>query len=398
MPIKIDFLANTRQVEKAAGDIESTMAKVGQSLDDVGRQGAKAGDELADGIADGAADARSDVDKLERSFADLAREARDESRKAGDSLKREIKDGADDAKKAVGEMGEEAGSTGREMAASFKEPADALDAVQELAANALAPLGPAGMVAGAAVAVGIGLATTAVEGFNEQQELSKERAAEWAAAYVEAGGTVLGAAQTTARALEIVTNPERYKEAQDNAREWGVTESIALLAMSGNTDALAEASRKLAERKIELRDQAEDESISKTSEKYLQLVNDVRNGEEALSGLKGEMALGKSAADVYSESLRLTAENTHGATVAVDDFGDRIYTLPDGKQIYIDAETKKATESADAIDRKIYSINGYKKITFDADTSEVDRRIEALNGRTVHLRLRGMGADGWNSF
>ena len=368
-PIKLDVLANVRPFQKGIDDLE-------RSLDDV-----------ADAIDDTMRDGDRSTERMEDSFRDLARAARKSGDDTGDAFKRGMRkasDGVDDFKG-------EAQQTARETAASFDGSADSIvDMFQETAANALGGFGPLGAVAGLAIAGGIGLGVAGFDAIDAAKEASAERAAEWADAFVEAGGRVLTSTQTLAMARAILTDPERYKELTDNAREWGVTESVALLAMSGNTDALTEATRSLAEKRRELNDIPIEE---RTSEEALTLANNIRDGAEALDQLNADMRLGTKQADVYSTALRLTAENTVGAKKETDDFGDTIVTLPDGKQIYIDAETGQATESVDAIENKVYGIRD-KTVRVDVDVNDdglrdIESRVRALDGRSVAIRVQG---------
>lgn len=365
MAIQLDIAANTRDFQRGVQDVDKALDKVADSLDDVAKDGDKA------------------TEKLERSFKDLADSAKDSGRDIG----RGMDDGFDKAKDGAEEFKDEANSTAREAAASFDGSAESIgEALQEVAANAFAGFGPVGAAAGLAAAAGIGLAAAGFETVQEAEEESKQAAADWAEAYIDAGSRILDATQVVEKARDIITDPEQYKEAQDNAREWGVTESVAILAMAGDTNALTEASEKLRLKKRELNDTPISE---RTSEEMLTLMNDVRNGEEALNKLTDAQAQGGIQADIYSESLRLLAENTAGTTSVVDEFGDTVYTLPDGKQIYIDAQTGKATENVDAIEKKVFSMTTNKTIKIDADTTGVEGALRGLQGRTISVNVQG---------
>lgn len=407
MAIEIKFLSNIVGLLRGTKDVGAALEKVSGSLDDVAAEARHAGDELGDALGDGAKEAgrrigseitdgakkaETAVERIERSFDLLLEQSRRTTRKVGDDLGDDIRKGAKRAEKGVEELKDESQQSAREMAASFKEPADALDAVQEIAANALSGFGPAGMLAGAAAAVGIGLAASGFEQVKEAEQASKERAAEWADAYVEAGGRILSATQVVEKARAIITDPDRYKEAQDNAREWGVNESVAILAMSGDMNALTEATEALRRKKREV---AETPIEDMGSSEFQQLRQDWENGTEALNKLNEEQRLGAVQADTYSESLRLLAEHTAGATQEVDQFGDTVVTLPDGKQIYIDAETRQATDSVDQIEKRVYGIQD-KTFTVRgiADMSGIESAIRGLDGRSISVRVQGQTGPG----
>lgn len=383
MAIVIDFLANVSSLLKGTTDAEAAFDDVADSLDDLASESQRAGDALGDNIEDGAKDADRATERLERSFRDLANAAKRESKDAGDDIGRNVKRGTKKAEEGLDDLKSESASTAKESAASFDGSAESIvGSFQEIAANAFAGFGPAGLAAGAAAAIGIGLVQSAFETANTMTEESKERAAEWAQAYIDAGSRILDSSTVFANAQAIVTDPKRYQEAKDNAREWGVSESLALLAMAGNTDALTEAASNLAIKKKEV---ADTPVVDQTSEDFLTLFNDVRNGEEALGQLRGEMQAGADQAGVYSEALRLTAENTAGATTKTDEFGDSVVTLPDGKQIYIDAQTGQATENVDAIEKKVYGIPASKTVQILADTAALDAKIEEIRQARYQL-------------
>lgn len=121
---------------------------------------------------------------------------------------------------------------------------------------------------------------------------------------------------------------------------------------------------------------------------------------DALNLLTGEMDRGAQQADVYSRLLADTARATEGATEAVDEFGDTVITLPDGKQVYIDAETGQATSNVDAISQKIYGVKD-KNVTISAstrvDTSEYDRVVRKISGTTLKINTRTVTSGvGWD--
>lgn len=165
---------------------------------------------VRNGLIDPTEDAEKAIEDLERTAkrADLDEELKgaqratekldDELDNARDSLKAlgyQAKDTAADtrqgmgrAKEGVEELGEEANQTAREAAASFNGSAeDIVDAFQEVAANAFAGFGPAGAIAGLALAAGIGIGLTKVEELTERTEELQEAAREIAFTALEEG-------------------------------------------------------------------------------------------------------------------------------------------------------------------------------------------------------------------
>ncbi|MHC9045821.1 hypothetical protein ACYX8G_14640 [Microbacterium saperdae] len=375
--IKIPITADARDVIRATDDVEEALDDVADALDDMTRDTKRSAEKAEDS-----------VDDLADTFRDAQRRAKDlgdEGDDAGDKVKRGMKRAED----GVEEFKDEANSTAKEAAASFDGSAESIaDVFQELAANAFAGFGPAGAVAGLAAAVGIGLAVSGFEQVGEAEQESRERAAEWAQAFVEAGSRVLSAATTTAKAVDIATDAEKYKIAADNARNWGVDVSVAIAAMAGETWALNAANDSLQQSAKKINDEMSEVGIQYdwAGESMTDLTTRTAAGQRSFDQLTGEMALGVEQADALSQSLRNTAANTEGATTKVDEFGDAVTTLPDGTRIYVDAETGQATTDLDKIEKKIYGVpDGHSTVTVTADTSQVDREIRRLSNTTLKI-------------
>lgn len=355
-PLEVKIDADVRGAQRGLDTLSS-------SLDDVVRDL----DQVADAGDDAARDLSSD-------FRNIARDAKRYGDDAGDGLKKGLKEGTDDFK-------QEAAQSGRETAASFSGGFDDVtDLVQEVAANAFAGFGPAGAAAGIAAAAGIGLVTAAFQASQEQAEKLKQDAADWAQAYIDSGGRVLTASTIIAKAQDILTDSDKWTEAQTNAENWGTSVETAAAAMAGSTTAIDQVKRSLDEQGAAA-DLAE-QKVKNWGGANAGLAPDVAaarksydDGKAALDALTGSMSLGAQQADVYSYFLRDMAANTEGAITVTDEFGDKITTLPDGKTIYVDAETGQATDSLDAIETKQYSVN------FTATATEADEEAERFRNR-----------------
>lgn len=388
MPIKIDFLSNVRDLIRGTDDTEKALDDVADSLDD-----------MADAAKKGGRDAERSVDDLEDSFRDAARRAKD-LEDAGKDAGRSVERGMDRAEDGVNEFKDEANSTARESAASFDGSAESIgDAFQEIAANAFSGFGPAGAIAGLAAAAGIGLAIAGFEDVGEASEESKARAAEWADAFIEAGGRVLTFQQEMAKVQEIITDSEQYDKAIENADLWGVSLETAISAMSGSESAIAEVTAALKGQRDEVeKDEAAADRFADTYGKQTtaqKLARDeYERGASSLSELTGEIQRGGEAADVLNRILVDNARNTAGATEKVDEFGDTIITLPGGHEVYIDAETGKATEDTEAIENKIYGIRDQNvninvgSSGLSAAQNEINRFVSRNNGREIKLHGR----------
>ncbi|MFC5930203.1 hypothetical protein D6T64_05625 [Cryobacterium melibiosiphilum] len=231
--IEIDIAANTRDFQKGVQDVDKELGKVADSLDD-----------LASETQDSSRSSIKEVDKLERSFKDLADTAKKESSSAGDDLGRNVKRGTADAEGGLKDFKNEASNTASETAASFDGSADSIaGAFQEVAANAFAGFGPAGVVAGLAAAAGIGLITTAVQGGTEDTEAFKEKVGELTAELIDAGdaGSVsLDYLIDKIKTLAAETDPAKdsLDDLRKVAKDAGVPFDRLAEAFAGNVDGI----------------------------------------------------------------------------------------------------------------------------------------------------------------
>jgi hypothetical protein len=229
----------------------------------------------------------------------------------------------------------------------------------------------------------------------DETEASKERASEWAEKFVEAGGRVLTAAQNTADGLDIINN--RQDELQKNAQDWGVSVEVATAAMTGQQWALDAVGESLAgmeaeyQKALKTAQENPEGVIGPEASKLENQRAAVDRGTESFRKLNAEMEAGAGQADSYSRYLVAMAEHTAGATAAVDEFGDTVYSLPDGTQVYVDAETGQATTDLDAIEKRIYSLPRDTVLKVDADLSGAESKITQFirKDRTIRVQIDG---------
>lgn len=408
-------------LEEAVGDVADESAKAGGKVDtfasrivDAARKAGKADDDIKDALRDMGLSARQAEEAVEGvgdEFKDTGREGDRAADKLEDSLKDvqqqsertsdgvgKIREGFRRAEEGAEEFKNEAKQTAKESAASFDGSADSIaDAFQEVAANAFSGFGPAGLIAGTAAALGIGAAAAGFEQMGEASEESRERAAEWAQSYVEAGGRVLTTAITVARVMDIATDSDKYTKAAENAKNWGVDVSVAINAMAGETWALNAVNDSLTTSAQKVTDEMSKTGIQYdwTGESMTDLTTRTANGQRAFDELTGEMQRGAEQADALSQSLKNTAENTEGAITTVDEFGDKVTTLPSGTTIYVDAETGQATTDLDMIERKAYGVPDAVVNASVRGANQVRIDLDALTKpRTVTIQPRVLAAVG----
>lgn len=221
MAVNIAFASDTRAFLKGTGDIEKAMDDVADSLDDVGRSGKDidgtigrslknvgddaqaAGKEIGTEIKQGTEKAEDSVNALERKFRNAFDDVKVNAKTVGGDVGDNVKRGFDNASDGVSEFRDEANGTAREVAASFDGSAESIQGgFQEVAANAFAGFGPAGMAAGLVAAAGIGLISKEMQEAKEEAERLKERVGELAAAIVEAGNASEPLAENFAKQMQ----------------------------------------------------------------------------------------------------------------------------------------------------------------------------------------------------
>ena len=320
------------------------------------------------------------ADETKVTAARIEREYRDAYRQARRSAE-DFEDGSRQGMSKVGERSAEVGqevrqNLGEGIANAARGDFEALsDTIGDTFGGAVAGIGGLGTAAlGVAGALGLGAVTAAFQAIQQEQERAAEAAARWAEAFITAGGEVVGAAHTVAEVTSIATDPERYKQAQDNARNWGIDVSTAMRAMAGDATALTIAQDGVNQKMVDYEAQG-----SKTSETALNLRNQWEAGKNSLQQLNGDMEAGRTAARNVSDALLAVVAASSDAAVEVDELGNKVVTLPDGAEIMINAKTGQATQDVSR---------------FKGDTDGV---IDHLNGREVVVKVRRDSSD-WDNW
>jgi hypothetical protein len=376
---EIGIAADARDFERGIRDgVINPVEEAADALDDLADAAADTGAATADTGADGS----RGIERLEDALRDAQRQTDD----LGDKAKRagsDVRAGMRRAEDGVGEFRDEANSTAREAAASFDGSAESIgDAFQEVAANAFAGFGPAGAVAGIAAAAGIGLAKAGFDAVNESIEASKERTQEWADAFIEANGRVLEQTQIQTNVQSILSDETgKLARAQQIAKLTGQDLNDVVAGMADPFGAMGKVlSDEVNDALDNYRDKARSaagetgtanaEAMAQTS--LLTLLS------QTWKAHTDEVGGGADAYDLYARAAgRAQTANLEAAVAAgeatkrVDKFGDAVYTLPDGKKVYVDAETGKATEDLDDIKRRIYSVPD-ATVKVRVDSSEWD--------------------------
>lgn len=375
------FLRGVKDIDGALEDLEG-------SLDDVADEVKKVDK------GNGFKDLERSAERAEDEMSDLEKRLRKVRDEAGD-----VGDKGQAGFRKLGDAGEEVSSELKqnlgETFSSFRGDLEDLPQVAQDVFGGLAGSvgGLAGSIALAAGAAGIGLLIAQFQAADEAAKESAARAAEWADAFIESGSNVLDFEQEAAKVRDIITDDERYKVATENAKLWGVSIDTAVAALAGSGTAIDEVTTSLDKKKKASEEDARaaQEMAEANGSALLALTPaevEYNKAKDALSLLTGEMERGAQGADVYSRYLIDTARATEGATESVDEFGDTIITLPDGKQVYIDAETGRATDNVNSIQSKIYGVKG-TTVGVGVDTSGasagLNNWVSQNNGKTIKI-------------
>lgn len=345
MAINVDIAANTRDFQAGVKDVDKALSDVADTLDDLTRDTArnadKAGDALEDGIKDGAKDAERAVERLEDSFKDLSDKARRESDDAGKSLK------------GVGSKSAEVGGELRqnigETFSSFRGDVEDFGQIAQDTLGGLAGAGALGGIAGAAVtaagAAGVGALIGAFEQAEEKRKELEERADDLASAYIDAGSTVLDAMSVASRTASALADPDEKKKIEEYADALGTDLATAARAYVGDANAMAFVNRVVSDSQEELnglheKSNAQQTNLTQTERNRIAELNKLIT---AGSELNGVTDAANATFQTQQQVLFDLINSADGATKQVDAVGNALYSLPDGTQIMVDAETGQAT-------------------------------------------------------
>lgn len=420
MGLSIDIAANTSAAQRGIKDLSKTLDGVADSLDDV------------------AADAARDGDRVERSFRDMVKAAQDAGRENGRAFskssqaledverqakrtERAVDDIGDGGHKSFGKMGEAAEEVTQEMGQNLGEAVSSIrgdltdlgqvgqDTLGGLAAT-LAGSGPAGIAGAAALAagaVGLGLVTAEMEKQKEQAEALRTRMVTAYGDAAQAGLDYLDVATIIADTQDLINNPERAEEYQkvlETQKITGIDLSTIYKANAGDLDALRIVQDQMNAARHEAAEAGEEvnliEGIYGDS-----LKNTAEYWERTGTAAEDASAKAQSSAQATSDLLLKEIDTYGQLEQRVDDLGNAVVTLPDGKEILIDAKTGRATLDVSKFgkdtDETIRRLNG-RDIVLEARAStraaqqEVNRFLKSVDGKSFRLNGRVTVDSGWD--
>lgn len=321
-----------------ADKLADNMKDAERAAKDLGDSGKDAGKDLERGMDDGK-DAAKDLDRsVDAAFDSIS----DAARGAGRDVSREIRDGTDGASEGVADLGEEAKMEAQSMAGSFDGSAESIaGSFQALASVAFSGFGLAGMVAGAAAAMGIGMALTKLQELAETNTEAKEKMSELSREIYEAGGA-LDAAGLAEKIKEI-----SFSLAQEDVwYKWGdqaetyiglVKESLGDLkdtntqdvfkALAGDAESAGRAQKFLADSISDGTDKLNEHILAYTETGYVYdaegdaIVKNNAKREELIKKIEEQSGVTADAtgdAAYFAEVMGHQAEETVSATDALE--------------------------------------------------------------------------------
>lgn len=363
MAFKIDLLANVAGFLKGTKSVEDELDKVADSLDELARDTKDNADKAADG--------------LEREFSDafdkVKTEAKDTGRRIGDG----IKDGTRKAEDGVDNLKDEAKQSAKETAASFSDVSDALDLVQEVAANAFAGFGPAGMAAGALAAVGVGLIGEKMAAAEEAAEAARERISDLAGEIADVDGKV-SSLDWSSKINELLYSEVEGSGGQtwiqkygDGIKNLGLDSATFAHAMQGDRDAL-DAVTAARERAI-----AAQNSFTDTGAASVDQIN------AATSAIAQQNTEVNTAANMFAEGDAAVggfAEAQQRAADASEDFSDaltdNLSVADEGLDRFVKKGKLKVQEWTKALEERAGQNARIKSFTVDVDTELSSEALE----------------------
>jgi hypothetical protein len=225
---KLDLTTDTSQFKKGMKGAEDIIESVGETFDDLAK------------------DAEGAADDMEKSFADYARETKQEASKLGKSVSGSYDDMARDTSEATDQMREDSFSNAKEVAASFDGSAESIvDGFQGAAAEMFSGFGPAGAAAGLAAAAGLGLITAEITKSKEKAAEAAEATWTMAQEMVEAGTYMVTEAQKINLFNELVGDEEERKKVAGDLDAIGITWTDFIAGQVGLGDKRQEVESKI---------------------------------------------------------------------------------------------------------------------------------------------------------
>lgn len=388
--LTINLNANVTEAVKGVSKVADSLDEVADTLHDLTRESDRTTGDLEDDLrkVQRASDKTSDVIKAK--MADAYR-----------SVRKNSDDAADDAVRSQGRISEKSAEVGDEVRQNLGEGianaargdfSSLSDTIGDTLGGITAGIGGIGTAAiGVVGAVGLGAILGVLQQGQEEANKLGERLADAYRGAAEEGRAYLDQAAIIANAQDLMFNPDRkgeYQKVLDTQKVTGLELADLLKANAGDLDAMATVSDRLDE--VRRKWIAEGGEANVFEELFggnsLNKLKDYWDG--AATAAEGYEAL---AADSLRSTTRLLLDEIDaaaGATRQTNEFGQTLYTLPDGKEIVVDAKTGQATTDVNTFKGEVDKIPAEKAVTVrgTVDLSQVERDIRNFRSPTINIR------------
>lgn len=331
------------ELSTAAGadDVDEKFADVIRALVDMERQGGRTEADVKkalQGIGLSAEDAEDAVKAIDRELDAVGKN--DGGKKAADDLG-EIKGGSDVAGESLRGLGDIANDV---LSGDFSSAAQgAIGSLGDIASAA----GIGGAAGGAIFTAVSGLVGALIEQFGRYDSKVAEVRDSTSEALVEMGGA-FDAAALQGRIRDIVNDTDKWAQANLISQQTGLDLGTVLSGMAGNAEDAATASQAFADVWDKIPGSV-DTQVMYDAKASLDGVT------SALDGAPAKIDAVSSAMERQASQLYDAALASGEATGRIDELGNAIYRMPDGKEVVVNAQTKKAYEDLDAVEKKALS-------------------------------------------
>lgn len=239
------FDLDSNPAKKGADEVARAIEDAGEVFEDFARDAdrsvEKVGDSLGDDVKKGAREAEDAVERLERQIKE-ATDAAQKSGKSGRDMGDDFKRGAKEADEGLDTLNENAASNAKEIGASFDGTFEGLaDGVQGFIAEATEGFGAVGLVAGVGLATAIGIGLSALTDAAEEANVLTENAAALTDELANAG--------TTEEKISVLTDrfSELANEIGDARSAWEIWQPRAITKAEQFADAIKQGSLSAAD-------------------------------------------------------------------------------------------------------------------------------------------------------
>lgn len=385
----VGIASETKQFEQGirTGMVEP-LEDAEQALTDLGKN--KGPEQLERDLED----AQDQTENLRKEIKRTADQIEDDFRSSSKAAKRF----GDDAGEATTEFKNEARQNFSEVTSSFKGD---MDSITDLAQGTLGGIagtlaGPLAFAAGGA-AVGVGLIGSAIEGLVDSAEQTKERVTEKFREMAQAGLEEWSSAQAVIDRLTDIwgEHSEEVKRASD---ELGLAPETVAAAWAGSEQAIAQVESRydtLLAKAKELEQTNEGEGRGAV----IQLEHATQGLRSAMDEIDQAKTKATELADIENAYLKGVLESAQAASLEIDVMNNKLFTLPDGQQILIEADTGRATTDLEDFKGDLDGIaQRVTTTTLRVDEPDVDdivRNLQRrLNYRSLSINVRAVLPNG----